>query len=117
MVNDTNELTKWDVVRPPRLMWISAVSKAARVPETTDPPGILLANLNTVVNENCMRQAKPAITQAAPRSDANAWKLRMGLKCYKDVDCPTVRSQAGGIVDVLSAALHDVTGRLAITEA
>ena len=39
------------------------------------------------------------------------------LKCYKDVDCPTVRSQADGIVDGLSAALHDVTGRSAITEA
>jgi hypothetical protein len=42
-------------------------------------------------------------------------RLGAVLKCYKDADYPTVRSQADGIVDGLSAALHDVTGRSAIT--
>jgi hypothetical protein len=41
--------------------------------------------------------------------------LGVVLKCYKDADYSTVRSQADGIVDGLSAALHDVTGRPAIT--
>jgi len=53
------------------------------------------------------------LTSGAPRNVSVMWDtLGRGAQVVQDVDCPTVRSQADGIVDGLSAALHDVTGEI-----